>query len=279
MGTFLAKLKNNSDQLFKMADGVRYRDFDDIILDDAMIYDVDNNINNQWFKKQQFNEEPSFWPLLDQELIVAELNDISRNDYNNIEVLVYFHDQKFYFQKVTSGNYLKKKWFSFDGAIVSYHSDDDKIMSINHLPNCIYSQVTKDLYFATIDKAYQIFPCLKEGFLDDTESKIKDFLQSDLLEIQDFSVKDVGIENRKKIRRILDTYNQYNQEQKDKLRGYIHTFAKKALPFSEENGKFTISNEKQLRLFLYGLQERFYQPPLNAETKVATSTTSIQNIM
>lgn len=73
--------------------------------------------------------------------------------------------------------------------------------------------------------------------------------------------------------------NEYTQEQKNNLRDYIHCFSNGDLEYNEQNCKFTINNDTELRLLLFGMQMRLYKQPLSDETQVATSTTSIRNII
>ena len=78
----------------------------------------------------------------------------------------------------------------------------------------------------------------------------------------------------------MSVYNSYTNEQKDCLRNYINNLLPNQLAYDSQSGKFTISDDKQLRLLLYGIQMRFYATPLNPdEVQVATNTTSISNIM
>ena len=78
----------------------------------------------------------------------------------------------------------------------------------------------------------------------------------------------------------LDTlvYNTYSEIQKEELKSYICQYSNGDLEYNEQERKFKINDDTDLRLLLFGMQMRFYKQPLNDEVQVATSTTSIRNL-
>lgn len=277
MGTYIAKLKNDNEHWFKIADGVQNNDYQSIDLNEALPFDPNNTMADQWFKLENFNENESFLSILASPLDCAGLESINRERYGNIEIIAFFEDNRFYIQKVLKGSFLKKKWFAPLGDLVEY-KEMEGVLYINPLPNCIYDQGNHNLYFMSISKAYAVFNGLRGDYREATAAEINSFLNSDIVEAIDFDQSKVGLSNRKRITSILNIYNGYSANEKQILKEYIHEKVGEALTYTGE-GKFAIRTDTQLRLLLLGVQRRFYIPPLQEEVQVATNTTKLSNLL
>lgn len=281
MGTFVAKLTGDNERWYKLADQIVNEDYDGIILDNPVDYDPNNTEAGQWFKIDAFNEKDGFLGLLDSDFDVADLTSLTTDQFadHKIDFIAYYSDHKYFIQKFTKGNFMKKKWLALDGNAVRYY-EKDGLIYINPMPNCIYDNQTKRIYFMDISKAYSVFGELKLDYKEATETETTQMLQSDLINTADgFNAASVGVSNRKRITSILAKYSDYEPAKKATLRQYIREKVGDNLPFDEATNKFTIANDVQLRLLLYGVQQRFYQPPLEDEVQVATSTTGISKLL
>lgn len=281
MGCFVVKIIGNNEHWFKLEDQIDNEDYEGINLDDAIDYDPNNNVTDQWFKINAFNEKEGFVPMLDTDFDVAELDSITRDQFSQFQIdfIAYYHNHRYYMQNFTRGNYLRKKWFSWNGEAVTY-KEEDGLVFVNPIPNCIYDNQTHCIYFMDIVKAYAIFKCLKLDYKAATDEETDQMLQSDIIQTEGgFNVTKVGVSNRKRITSILAKFNQYEPDMKNTLRAYIREKVGTNLRYDEETGKFMVSSDTQLRLLLFGIQQRLYQPPLEEEVQVATATTSLSRIM
>lgn len=277
MGTFVAKLKNRN-SWFKLVDQVLNDDYSRIDLSDSMVYDPNNDMAHQWFKMCEFSAKPAFMPLLSDDIDVADLESLTRALYDDIEFIAFVDSEKFYIQNISKSSFLKKKWFAWDGQVLGYQTKEN-VIYINPIPNCIYDKSTDELYFMDISKAYAVFGDLKQDFKAATENEIRSFFETDIIEVDDFTVTNVGIANRKRITAILDAYNNYSDEQKSNLKNYIHTKLGNRLEYMEQHQSFKITSDKELKLLLYGMQRRYYTPLFEEETQVATNSTKISNLL
>ena len=276
MGVFVAKVKKDDDRWYKLIDRIDNEDYTAIDLSEALPYDPDNMLANQWFKLELFHNNEAFLEILSREFDTADLESINKKQYINIDFIAFYEDGKFYIQNITQKNYLTKKWFSFNDQNV-YYKYCDNIIYINSIPNCIYDQQADILYFENISKAYSIFRNLKMDYKEATNENVTEFLESDIICTQNFDCSKVGMANRKRITSVSNIYNGYNDEQKGTLKEYIFRNLGNSLEFQDD--RFLIRNDAQLRLLLLGMQQRFYQPPLSEEVQVATSTTKLSNLL
>lgn len=278
MGIFIAKIKDDEEHWYKIVDQVANEELSQIVLDDAVAYDPNNTEANQWFKIDGFDQKEGFLPLLAQRINAADLDSLEREQYGRIEFIAFYDQGCYFMQKITRGNYLKKKWFSWDGDILRYQ-EDEGIIYINPIPNCIYDIGTKVIYFMDIAKAYGIFGSLKLDYQAATDDETNRFLQSDIVDAHALSMEKVGVSNRKRITSVLAKYETYNSKEKATLREYIKKSVGGNLVFDDKVGKFLVNTDTQLRLLLYGIQQRFYMPPLEDEVQVATSSTGISKVL
>ena len=278
MGVFIAKIKYDDERWYKIVDQIMNDELSEIVLGDAVAYDPNNTEANQWFKIDGFDQKEGFLPLLAQQINAADLESLDRQQYDNIEFIAFFDQGRYYMQKITRGNYLKKKWFSWDGDILRYQ-EDEGIIYINPVPNCIYDTNTRAIYFMDIAKAYGIFSNLKLDYKAATDDEANRFLQSDIVDAQTLPIEKVGVSNRKRITSILKKYEAYTPNEKATLKEYIKKSVGANLDFDDNAKKFVVNTDTQLRLLLYGIQQRFYMPPLEDEVQVATSSTGISNVL
>lgn len=280
MGTFVAKLKNDDQHWYKLKDNVANEDYENIQLDDTVLYDPNNTERDQWFRIDNFNQKNGFIDVLDQDFDVVDLETLSNNQFSSqdIDFIAFYHDRKFFIQKFAKGNYVKKKCFSWRGDAVEYF-EVDGLVYITPEPDCIYDTNTKQIYFKDITKAYRVFGALKLDYKEATDEETQKFLNIKLIKTDDFSATDVGVSNRKRITSILKKYQTYDQDKKDKLHRYIKESLGDKLVFDDADKKFVIKSDTDLKLLLYGIQQRFYQPPLESEVQVATATTGLSNII
>lgn len=280
MGTFIARLKGRNEQFYKLVDQVENDDYGNIQLDDAIVYDSNNDMAHQWFKINNFSSSDAFIPILNRDFDTADLESLEMERYLEIDFIAFYDGERYFIQKTVKSSYIRKKKLSFNGDAVSYQTEDSVIF-ISPLPNCIYNRSTDILYFLDISKAYAVFSNLKVNYRNATESEVTNFLASDIVGTVGFDASKVGLSNRKRIASVLSSYNNYNIDQKKALKAYIKEYVGDNIEYDENTEKFKIGDDKQLRLLLYGIQQRFFLPPLaeDGDVKVATNTTSIFNLM
>ncbi len=280
MGCFVVKLVFEDECWYKLADHIENGEYEDINLDEAIAYDPNNTDSEQWFYVDAYNEKEGFLHLLDSDFDVAELESISRGQFEEycMEFIAYYHNHRYYIQKFTKGNYLKRKWFAWNGDAVEY-CEQDGLVLVNPMPHCIYDNQEHRMYFKDISKAYSVFNNLKLDYRTATDDETTQMLESDIIQAIGFDASNVGVSNRKRITSVFAKYNEYPQDKKEILKSYIRGKVGGNLPFDEATGKFVVNNDTQLRLLLYGIQQRLYQQPLEEETQVATASTGLSKIL
>lgn len=74
----------------------------------------------------------------------------------------------------------------------------------------------------------------------------------------------VKIPNRKRIARVTDTLNRFNPQEKTDIFTYIQDYC--TVPYQSD--KFGIQTEEDLKLILWGIEQRFYTTKLGNEKEL-----------
>ena len=177
-----------------------------------------------------------------------------------------------------TGCYIKKAGFWSTGDTIEF-ANDNKMVTINPNPDGVYDLNSDTLYFLELNRLYSIFSNIKNEYVQGTSGSIHEFLANDIISLdENFSEGKVSLSNRKRISEVARVYNAYSMEQKEELKNYICQFSHGDLEYNEHERKFSIKNDIDLRLLLFGMQMRFYKQPLSDDVQVATSTTSLRNL-
>lgn len=277
MGTLIAKIKSEA-QWVKICDQIDIDVLNQLDLSDSMVYDPNNTIARQWFRIENLSNTEYFNELFGNPIEAGELTTINVNQLDDIKYFSYYTENKFYIQRMLTGCYIKKASFWSIGDKIQF-ANDNKMVTINPIPDGVYDLTTDTLYFQELNRLYNIFSNIKEEYVQGTSDSIHDFLSNDIISLgDDFSEDKVSLSNRKRIFEVAKVYNTYSDDQKENLKTYICKFSNGDLEYNEHEKKFNINNDIDLRLLLFGMQMRFYKQPLNEEVQVATSTTSIRNL-
>lgn len=153
------------------------------------------------------------------------------------------------------------------------------MVTINAIPDGIYDVNNDILYFQELNRLYNVFPNIKQRYMEGTEDVVSQFFGNDIVSFgEGFSADQVSASNRKRISMVVADYNAYSLDQKTALKEYINISCGEDLEYDSNRKIFKIGDDRALRLLLYGMQMRFYKQPLNQEVQVATSTTSINKL-
>jgi len=64
-------------------------------------------------------------------------------------------------------------------------------------------------------------------------------------------------------------------QDKAEVHSYIEKYCEKKLNFNKQDSKFEISTDDELKLLLYGIEQRFYTTPFGHEKRLANSVVSL----
>ena len=235
-------------------------------------YEPDHLLDeDSWFSVSDFKEQEYCLDILKGEFISVEYNQISEDKVSDIKYLCSYEGGNFLFQKISPSMFLRNRKFLEFGEDVKYE-DSKEMIVIKDNPDAIYIVDDDVLIFKNLSTISSMFKGIDLLYKEATTEEVQEFLNEPFLEVSDnFDVEKVSVHNRKRIGLAQNTLQALNDEEKDSIVEYIKEYCAEKVPYDEEKGAFSVSNDKDLKLIIYGIEQRFYTTPLKPERRLANS--------
>lgn len=251
--------------------------FDNIQMDiDACVpYNHDHNLDeDSWFKVENFNQREYCIDILKDQFDSKDYDDLPKEKFGEIDYIFSVQNDDFYFQKITKSLFLRKKTIIF-GDIATIENDANRLV-INNQPDAIYHKNSNTLIFRSIATISSIFKGIDELYREASDPEVGSFLEKDFIELgDDYCLKKVSKPNRKRIALVMNTLDSMNDDEFGSMFDYILDYCREKLHYDEDNKKFSINTDNELKFLLYGIEQRFYTTPLSKEKRLANSVQAI----
>lgn len=180
----------------------------------------------------------------------------------------------YYFQKLSSNQVIRKKYFSFSTAPTLV--ENEPIIVIDTFPDAIYIKNDDILYFKKLNAITAIFKGIDELYKEATQEETESFLENDFIKLDDnYTADKVKTANRKRIAMAMETLQKYSSQEKKDIFVYIREYCDD-LNFDENDENFSISNEDELKKLLYGIEQRYYTTKFGNERRLANSIIALK---
>ena len=243
----------------------------DIDIGHCVDYNPDHHLDEDaWFKVENFNQQAFCIDLLQADFDSKDYDDLVKAQFAKIGYIFSLQADDFYFQKITPSLFLKRKMIGF-GEAAEIEESDSRLV-INALPDAVYFKNSNTLVFKNLATVSSIFKGIDELYKEATNEEVQEFLDEEFLELTgDLDLAKVSKPNRKRIALAMDTLNNMTDADKDQMLSYVHGYCDQKLTFDAGNKKFEIQTDEELKLLLYGIEQRFYTTPLSNEKRLANS--------
>lgn len=235
-----------------------------------VVYSPTHNLDEDcWFGIESFSEKEYCLEILKSKFISTEYKSkLKHDEVDKIYfIFTYQDDDVYYFQNITKTQ-LKPKRCIYLGDNYTF-SENSRNLSINSIPDAIYIRAKDILYFKRLSSISGIFKGIETLYREATEEETNSFLENDFVSLQDgFTAEHVKKANRKRIAMAVDTINKFDNDQKAAVFECIREYYPNLM---DETGAFKISVENDLKLLLYGIEQRFYTTPDGREKRIANS--------
>ncbi len=238
-------------------------------------YDPDHNLDeDSWFKVENFSQRGYCLDILKSPFDSKDYDDLTKAQFSKINCVFSVQNGDFYFQKVTTSLFIRRKTVSF-GDAAKIEQGGNRLV-INEKPDAIYFAQSDTLIFTNLATISSIFKGIDILYKEATDQEVEQFLDEDFIELSsDYSLDKVSKPNRKRIALAMDTLDAMEPNERDQMLSYIHSYCDQKLRFDADNGKFEIKTDDELKYLLYGIEQRFYTTPLSHERRLANSVQSM----
>lgn len=240
---------------------------------DAVSYNPGAKLDTgEWFMIPEFSKQRFSIDITSGAWETVDYDSLKKEEYGNIDFLFAKNDNGIFFQRVTKAKLVRKKHIWEFGGKFRYVPDAG-VLALNDYPDAIYVPQKDVLYFQRFETASIIFKGMAILYREATDQEVKEFLSNSFITLMDgFETDKVKKTNRKLIAQAVDQFSNMKQEDREKIFSYIKEYCPN---LSVEDQQFAISSNKDLKMLLYGIGQRFYTTPVGDEQRVANSTITL----
>lgn len=241
----------------------------------CIAYSPDHNLDeDSWFKVDNFSQKTFCLDILKGELDSKDWNDLGKAQFSKISYIFSLQGNDIYFQKISPGLFIRKKTICF-GEVAQIEEDEGRIV-INSQPDAIYIKNSDTLIFRNLATISGIFNGIDTLFKEATDEEVKGFLGESFISLAgSYGIDSVSKPNRKRIALAMTTLVGMSEQDRANMLSYINDYCQKKLTLDTGTGKFSISKDDELKLLLYGVEQRFYTTPFGKEKRLANSVQAV----
>ncbi len=248
----------------------------DEMIREKIPYQADSSLEEgEWYYLVQFSNSEYALDFLKGQVDAEDSDFCEEDEIGKIEYLFLKDGETYYFQKVGKAKLMKKKRIFKDWNSDRFRYEDQAVeIVIQDLPDAVYDRNQDFLYFRKLSSITGIFKGIGQLYREATEQEVKEFLQSDFLCLTDgFDSKKVTIPVRKKIAAATDALKNLNDTEKERIFSYTREYCP---DLNQEDGRFLIRSEPDLKAVLYGIEQRYYTTIVGNEHRIAKSVIHLE---
>ena len=276
MDHILAHIKTRAKKrIFKLVSDQSLFDAVTVDVTACVPYNPDHNLDEDaWFKIEGFSNKAFCIDLLKKVYDPKDYDDLTKENFSKIAYLFAVQGEDFYFQKITPSLFVKRKTLVF-GETAELEKSQTRLV-INTLPDAVYFKGSDTLVFRNLATISSIFKGIDELYKEATKEEVEQFLDESFIELSnDYGVEKVSTPNRKRIGLAMKTLESMSADDKTNMLEYIDGYCEQKPKFDQQNQKFEISTDEDLKLLVYGIEQRFYTTPFGKEKRCANSVTTM----
>ncbi|MDD5770168.1 MAG: hypothetical protein PHE25_04305 [Candidatus Gracilibacteria bacterium] len=277
MKRFNAKLKNDTHvKIFSSDSELEKINFYSIPnIENEVEYNFNTKLeNDEWFFVNLSSEQIS--SMIDEYKTSitgsGELNKITKDNYDDIEVCYLVEDNKIIFTKIIKSYFVRSTKFLGFSDLGPEIIEQQNSITFNGQVD-VYFDGTNKLYFKSYTRAKSIFDGLSDFYRTASQEEVNTFLEKDFFVIKDnFDKSKLGDRLHKNIAKIIDdnNINFTDLEVRTKYNNYATTFLGENIQINQE-GKFEIEKNKDLTNVVKLLQGHYYLDYIDPEKKMETN--------
>lgn len=224
--------------------------------------------DGEWFEVANASQQFYAGDIISKDIETVDFDSLSRADFSKIDFLFAINESTIYFQNVSKSKLVSKKKIGSFGEGFQYQSNCEEII-INDYPDAVYCKNTDTLYLKKMEPIVGIFKGIDELYREATDGETEEFLQNDFVVLRnEYDASKVKTANRKRIALAMKTLSALNTEEKRNIFQYIGEYCP---DLRTENNAFLVGSEDELKMVLFGIEQRFYTTPVGDEKRIANS--------
>lgn len=227
----------------------------------------------EWYFIKDFSKTAFSIDILQSRFESVDFDKFSTSDFDKIAYIFVDEHDELYFQSITKSRLARRKRLVHMGEEFKY-DEGSMAIALNEVPDAVYAKTKDILYFRKLASITKIFAGIDQLYREATERETESFLERDFITLKsDFTAGQVKTANRKRIALAEDTLSHLQEDEQDKIFTYIADYCP---GLKHANGSFEVGNDNDLKMLLFGIEQRFYTTPVGNEKRIANSVISLE---
>lgn len=228
--------------------------------------------DGEWFKIDGISKQEYTIDLFSNDYTTVDFPELDRSDFKKIDYLFVISDRFIFFQNISKAKLVSQKRIFHFGEGFKYSTNCNEI-TINDFPDAIYDKESDALYFHRLASITSIFIGIDMLYREATQEETELFLRNDFICLKNnYSASAVNTSNRKRIALAAKTLSELSEPDKKNIFNYIGEYCPD-LKVSEN--AFEVGSENELKMLLFGIEQRFYTTPVGGEKRLANSVIAL----
>lgn len=224
--------------------------------------------DGEWFYIENVKSQPYSLDVLEHNFETVDFDSLERKDFGRIDFMFTHMGEDIFFQNISKSRLISKKSIVCFGENYEYKNNQQELV-VNDLPDAIFVSAENRLYFRRLESITSIFPGIDQLYREATDEEVTAFLENDFISLQDnYSAVNVKTANRKRIALAKKTLAALSTDDREKIFTYIEEYCP---DLKTGQDAFEIGSEDEMKLLLYGIEQRFYTTPVGGEKRLANS--------
>ena len=226
----------------------------------------------EWFYVENAKSQSYTSGVLDHNFESVDFDSLDRKDFERIDFLFTNIGEDVFFQNISKSRLISKKSIICFGEDFEYKNNQQEIV-VNDIPDAIFVADENRLYFRRLEAITSIFKGIDQLYREATDEEVSSFLENDFISLQgDYSTANVNTANRKRIALAKKTLDSLSKDDRKKIFTYIGEYCP---DLKTDEDAFEVGSEDEMKLLLFGIEQRFYTTPVGGEKRLANSVISL----
>lgn len=231
--------------------------------------------DDDWFCIKDAKQQDYSIDLFSETFTTVDLELLTRVDFNKIDYMFVLNDRFIFFQNISKSRLVSRKRIVLFGEEFTYKTNCAEIV-IKDSADAIYDKDTDSLYFRRLESITGIFKGIDMLYREATQEETDSFLASDFICLKnDYSSSKVKTANRKRIALAMKTLSELSEMDRKNIFSYIGEYCP---DLKASENAFEVGTENDLKLLLYGIEQRFYTTPIGGEKRIANSAVALEQV-
>lgn len=229
--------------------------------------------DGEWFYINNAKRQAYALDLFEHDFESVDFDSLERKEFEKIDFLFVYSGKNIFLQNISKAKLVAKKSIVCFGEKYEYKSDQQEIV-INDLPDAIYVSSEDQLYFRRLESITSIFKGIDQLYREATNEEVDSFLKKDFISLQNnYGVSNIKTANRKRIALAKKTLDELSDVDQKRIFTYIGEYCP---DLKTDKEAFEIGTEDEMKMLLFGIEQRFYTTPVGGEKRLANSVIPLQ---